>query len=582
MKIMGGFASQFTKYMLGYLIAQWKHAELILDLSDYFNGYFRPFSLCYMDLPNCRVITDINKTRINNMVLVRNSNDMRTMLEKFSDNKNYYLDREEDDYSEALAQYQCLRMGPEISFFKKLKFKYTTDFLDTFKEKIKDKQTVAVHVRRGDFLKLGWQDDTDFYFAAIAWLCERYPGLHFYFFSNDLSWVRNTFGLNKRFHYVSSINGNWGDAQELFCMSECKFRILSRFSGYGRLANVLSAAKENGGYALMDAVDINGNIEGQGGAECVGRKYAKEINAEMVVKDEDGGIVFLNKDLIDKYKKKYNIVVDTKKNHGESIITYGQRLTQQELNNIGTDIGNITEENYKLLLINRYLNYVDIGDRARQRECLEKMPIDDDSKRLWMNWYGLKKELNIPVCICSAERLNRWKVNGWFQTASVLAKCGAEVIYVNLNCRNMEGKDSVIFEACDMDGKELSFQVIQLDVSKLEANKTVINDKLSRIGLVIVDSNLCLRYIKKTDIKNKKIVLMGDKKEDRILGSLYNLFYKFQILDEKKFKRYQSGKLIASEQDKIQFIEDINMPLIVYEYIEKNGLKLIEKIMGEE
>ena len=188
----------------------------------------------------------------------------------------------------------------------------------------------------------------------------------------------------------------------------------------------------------------------------------------------------------------YKRQVDTKKNHGESIITYGQRLTQQELNNIGTDIGNITEENYKLLLINRYLNYVDIGDRARQRECLEKMPIDDDSKRLWMNWYGLKKELNIPVCICSAERLNRWKVNGWFQTASVLAKCGAEVIYVNLNCRNMEGKDSVIFEACDMDGKELSFQVIQLDVSKLEANKTVINDKLSRIGLVIVDSNLCL------------------------------------------------------------------------------------------
>lgn len=40
--------------------------------------------------------------------------------------------------------------------------------------------------------------------------------------------------------------------------------------------------------------------------------------------------------------------------------------------------------------------------------------------------------------------------------------------------------------------------------------------------------------------------------------------------------------MIASEQDKIQFIEDINMPLIVYEYIEKNGLKLIEKIMGEE
>jgi len=51
MKIMGGFASQFTKYMLGYLIAQWNHAELILDLSDYFNGYFRPLLYGLAKLP---------------------------------------------------------------------------------------------------------------------------------------------------------------------------------------------------------------------------------------------------------------------------------------------------------------------------------------------------------------------------------------------------------------------------------------------------------------------------------------------------------------------------------------------------
>ena len=39
--------------------------------------------------------------------------------------------------------------------------------------------------------------------------------------------------------------------EELFCLSYCKYRILSSISGYGQLANVLSFFEDKFGYALM-------------------------------------------------------------------------------------------------------------------------------------------------------------------------------------------------------------------------------------------------------------------------------------------------------------------------------------------
>lgn len=49
---------------------------------------------------------------------------------------------------------------------------------------------MAVHVRRGDFVTLGWQDDVNFYYAAIEFIKDSHPDAEFYFFSNDLSWTK--------------------------------------------------------------------------------------------------------------------------------------------------------------------------------------------------------------------------------------------------------------------------------------------------------------------------------------------------------------------------------------------------------
>lgn len=581
MKIMGGFASQFTKFMLGYLIAEYKQEELVLDLSDYFNGYFRPYSLCYMNLPNCRIITDINEAQIRNMVLVRNSNDFCSMIENFNKKKNYYLDREEDDYREALAQFPCIQLHPDISILKRFDFRGTTGFFNCFKEKIEKLQTAAVHVRRGDFLKLGWQDDTNFYMAAIAWLCEKNPDINFYFFSNDLSWVRNTFGFNDKFHYVSSIDGNEGDVQELFCISECNYRILSRFSGYGRLANILSAAKGNNGFAIMDATVISRDIEGQNEAECIGKKYAEEIKAEKVVKQEDGGIVFLDESLINKYVKKYKSIMPIQEAQTAYTFNNSQRLTQRDLDEIGTDLGNMDEENYNMLMHNRYLNYVDVGDRARQRECLEKMPVNEVTKSLWRYWYGLDTQINTTVCICSEEQINRWKMRGMYQAASILAKCGVQTLYLNLNLRKRKVNKLVIKEASDMDGRKLAFQIAQFGEETPEkCGNDFINERLRKSNLIIADSRFGIKYMKKIGVEKKKIIFAGAEKKKSWLIDLCGSLHKISISDKKELRQDKMLDLSKYNTGGLQYMSDIDMPTIISDYIEKSSIKLIEGMVG--
>ena len=44
-KILGGLASQIGKYSFGYGIAKGLNTELVLDISDYLNGYFPELSV---------------------------------------------------------------------------------------------------------------------------------------------------------------------------------------------------------------------------------------------------------------------------------------------------------------------------------------------------------------------------------------------------------------------------------------------------------------------------------------------------------------------------------------------------------
>ena len=101
-------------------------------------------------------------------------------------------------------------------------------------ETIAADQAVCVHVRRGDYLGNEYYAicDEGYYRDAISLLGERVPNPVFYFFSNDIEWVKRTF-VGKNYRYVD--NG-FEEYEDLYLMYHCKHFVLSNstFSWWGQ------------------------------------------------------------------------------------------------------------------------------------------------------------------------------------------------------------------------------------------------------------------------------------------------------------------------------------------------------------
>lgn len=251
-KIMGGFASQVYKFFFGAKMAEYLHTELILDVSDYYDGYFRPYSLYLLNLPVFQTICtrEIEK-KYSHLIMVRNSDDMERMINNRR-KSDYYIFREETDYAEFFWRHPEFEVDASTPYIKTLKLKKTSEFIESFVKEITQHVSVAIHIRRGDFVTLGQESKSTYFRAAVAWFYERNPNTQFYFFSNDLEWAKEQFGYNRQFHYVHAPDKKLGDIEELFCISYCNYRILSSYSSYGLLANTLAAVRNEGGFALLE------------------------------------------------------------------------------------------------------------------------------------------------------------------------------------------------------------------------------------------------------------------------------------------------------------------------------------------
>ncbi len=110
-------------------------------------------------------------------------------------------------------------------------------------QKMQETESVSVHIRRGDYLDaanrpiFGGISTKDYYRAAIAYLKERHPGAKFYFFSDDIPYVRE--------HYQEDacemIDWNHGrdSIYDMMLMSRCRHNICanSTFSFWGARFN---------------------------------------------------------------------------------------------------------------------------------------------------------------------------------------------------------------------------------------------------------------------------------------------------------------------------------------------------------
>lgn len=107
---------------------------------------------------------------------------------------------------------------------------------------MKQSDSVCVHIRRGDYVNLGWTIcDESYYKKAMAYICEKVSNPVFHVFSDDIEWVKANYDF-------SSFNVVYMDAErddfiELAVMYHCRHFIMSN-STFSWWAQYLGDASE--------------------------------------------------------------------------------------------------------------------------------------------------------------------------------------------------------------------------------------------------------------------------------------------------------------------------------------------------
>ena len=113
----------------------------------------------------------------------------------------------------------------------------------TLIDKIRNHNSVSIHIRRGDFLseenKILYSNicTIDYYKKAIDFLQNKEKDLYFYIFSDDMDWVKNNISISNALYIDWNKSENsW---QDMYLMSQCKHNIIanSTFSWWGAWLN---------------------------------------------------------------------------------------------------------------------------------------------------------------------------------------------------------------------------------------------------------------------------------------------------------------------------------------------------------
>lgn len=232
-KIQGGMGNQLFAYACGYSMCKKYHQQLYLDLIDYEDGYFRDYILDRLDIKDANVIRHFPIKRI------RDGLREHFLLQR----KYYYKEKSTFHFDECLFQqtlpiyldgyWQSEKYFSNVKDIKKI---YTpareNDItkIEKFENEIKNLNTVAVHIRRGDYVGGGCCVGLEYIRQAIDYIlkCEKTPC--FIFFSDDMEYVYkniNTFGNIKYILSNELVDNESDDFIHFFCMKSCSHQIIS-------------------------------------------------------------------------------------------------------------------------------------------------------------------------------------------------------------------------------------------------------------------------------------------------------------------------------------------------------------------
>lgn len=120
-------------------------------------------------------------------------------------------------------------------FVPRKKIRISTELKSAFEAE----ESVSVHIRRGDYVRVNNALSHVYYDKAINFIKKRYKKPIFLIFSDDLEWVKKNISLDEPCFYVNE-DKTLQDYEELFIMSRCKSNIIanSTFSWWAAWLNM--------------------------------------------------------------------------------------------------------------------------------------------------------------------------------------------------------------------------------------------------------------------------------------------------------------------------------------------------------
>jgi len=219
----GNLASQIQQYASLYAIAKENNLEIIFPESSLSRGYGFKFAKA-LEIP----INTEKDEFFNNFIDVRPNDKLIVDKSLFDLPKgfNYNLTFRFD-----LFHYWSPKYDLEVHKWKWNEENYNEALQKYNKIKIEGKETVSLHVRRGDYLLPQHNHycrlDQDYYGKALSYFFNEIDKYQFIIFSNDIEWCKNN--LIEESEIVTFIDPGV-DYVDLVLMSLCNHNIIANSS----------------------------------------------------------------------------------------------------------------------------------------------------------------------------------------------------------------------------------------------------------------------------------------------------------------------------------------------------------------
>ncbi len=257
--IRGGLGNQLFQYASAYALAKRLGQPLMLDISFFPKQTLRGYKLDKLNLAPHRagfgeedgcLLKAYKNRNINGLIrrspfqtlpikdgryLIDHSKSYTPLFHTISEN-NVFLNGyfQSDEYFRQLRPDLLNQITPNYKHEKSYQM---------VQDEINAVTSVAVHVRRGDFAagqgaEYHYTLNSDYYREAMEIIVQRVKSPEFFFFSDDMDWVRSNFEKGERVRYIS-LKTQYADVDELMLMKSCNHIITanSTFSWWAAWLN---------------------------------------------------------------------------------------------------------------------------------------------------------------------------------------------------------------------------------------------------------------------------------------------------------------------------------------------------------